>query len=499
MLIRPLRRQGPVPVALLVPGWHRLRVLTPEGEREAIGPGASYQLLASLEGHACYVASNLRGLIHTTGATAWVADVWRGRATTMSLLGTRTTVSSLRRSLGERDPADQFTALLEVLGRLSDQGVRAGSLSSMAWRTWRSTLRRPLEIGFDPKVSRAAFFGGRKESSRPSTYRDQVAVDIASAYPHSMVARPYGGLMREVSAATEIDGEVAGLARVRAHVPDDLRFPPLPVRLGPSMIQWRTGDIRGTYTWGEVAAARRAGADITVERCWAPLTELSPFDDWWRLMREMRASVSPGATGMVKTLTNLVWSHFAMTGDDSATLTWADDLGNRVTMASKPRRKMPQANTVHWAAETSSRVRVRMLLEGLYGDTEAPVHVDTDGVICSAQSYRRRQTGNQLGEWRLKTTMETIDIRAPQLYRYTCGPACGIEHSRYHYVAAGTPARFAAELFEGRHPGFQISMRGRDTVVPSGPGLDAEQVRQYHYDDERLRRLVYGPPLEVTP
>jgi hypothetical protein len=40
-------------------------VLTPEGEREAIGPGASYQLLASLEGHACYVASNLRGLIHT--------------------------------------------------------------------------------------------------------------------------------------------------------------------------------------------------------------------------------------------------------------------------------------------------------------------------------------------------------------------------------------------------------------------------------------------------
>lgn len=498
MIIEPLRPQRSVRVALLVPGWRRLRVITAERDVEVAGPGRCYQLLAELEDHVCYVSSNLRALIHTTGATAWVADVWRGRATTMTLLGTRTTVTSLRHSVGDGEPEEQFASLVEVLGILADQGVRAGSLSSMAWRLWRCTLEDPIEIGFDPKVSRRAFFGGRKESSRPHSYRDQVAIDIASAYPHSMTSRPYAGLLREVNRSAVIDPEVAGLASVHVSVPDDLRFAPLPVRLGPAMIQWRWGEIDGVYTWGEIAAARSVGAEVTVQRAWAPLTEVSPFEEWWSLMRIMRATVSPGATKLVKALTNLVWSHFAMTGDDSATITWADDLGDRITTASKPRRPMPQANTVHWAAETSSRVRVRMLLEGLYGDVEPPVHVDTDGVICSKASYRRRATGDGAGEWRLKTSMETVEIRAPQLYRYTCGERCGLDHSKYHYVASGTPARYAADLFTSKHPGFQISMHGLDTVIPSGRELDAEQVRRYQEADDRLRRAVYGPPLEVS-
>ncbi len=497
MLIEPLRPQRGRPVALIVPSWRGVRVITVDGEQSAAGPKNCYRLLASLEGHVCYVSRDLRGLIHTTGATAWVADVWRGRATTMNLLGTRTTVTSLRRSLPDVEPSEQFQYLLEVLGILADQGVRAGSLSSMAWRLWRSTLEEPFEVGFDAKVARRAFFGGRKESSRPQSYRNQVAVDISSAYPHSMVARPYGGLLREVNRATAIDPQVAGLASVHVVVPESLRFAPLAVRLGPAMIQWRWGEIDGIYTWGEIAAAREVGAEVTVQRSWAPLTEVQPFDEWWSLMRIMRATVTPGAAAMVKALTNLVWSHFAMTGDDSATITWADDLGDRVTTASNPRRPMPQANTVHWAAETASRVRVRMLLEGLYGDAEPPVHIDTDGVICSMSSYRRRKTGEGAGEWRLKTTMETVEIRAPQLYRYTCGPRCGTDHSKYHYVASGTPARYAADLFTSKHPGFQISMHGLDTVIPSGRELGAEQVTRYREADERLRRIVYGPPLEV--
>lgn len=496
MLIKPLRPQSPRPVALLVPAWRRLSVFTVDGERYAAGPQSCYRLLASLEGHVCYVAGNLRGLIHATGATPWVAEVWRGRATTMNLLGTRTRVTSLRRVV-DGEPPEQFASLLEVLGILADQGVRAGSLSSMAWHLWRSTIDRPLSIGFDAKVSRRAFYGGRKEAGPPTSYRRQAAVDISSAYPYSMVERPYAGLLREVHPTTELDGHAAGVALVRVHVPEDLRFAPLPVRVGPEMIQWRWGDLEGVYSWAELAAAVSVGAEVEVLRSWAPLTEESPFDEWWTLVRIMRATVSPGATKMVKALSNLVWSHFAMNGDDTATITWADELGEHPTSAPRTQRRMPQANTVHWAAETSSRVRVRMLLEGLYGDAEAPIHIDTDGVIVSQASARRRATGDAVGQWRTKTMMELVELRAPQLYRYLCGERCGIDHSRYHYVASGTPAKSASELFT-KHPGFQISFHGEDSVIPPGHALDAEQLTRYLEADRSVRLAAYGPPLEAA-
>lgn len=497
MIITPLRPQAPKPVALLVPAWRSMTAYTVEGERHAAGPRAVYDLLASLEHHVLYVGSNLRGLINATGSSSWTAEVWRGRAVSMTLDGTEVKVTSLRRTLsGAGTPAEQFSVLLEVVEYLAHQGVRAGSLSSMAWRLWRITLSESITLGFNPKVSRRAFFGGRKEMpGKPHAYHDQVAVDIASAYPHAMVSKPYGGILREVSTATTLDPDVAGLAQVRAVVPRDLRFPTLPVRVAPSVIQWRYGDISGVYTWAEIEAARSVGTEVEVERVWAPITEVSPFAAWWDVMLHMQASLSPSATKLVKALSNLVWSHFAMTGDDSATIRWADDLGEYPVTAAKAQRPMPQANCVHLAAETSSRVRVRMLLEGLYGDSEPPAHVDTDGMIVSRASYIRRDTGNEVGEWRAKTFMDLVELRAPQLYRYTCGRACGVEHSRYHYVAAGTPSRLAAELFEGKHPGFQISMNGLDTVLPSGDVLTPDQRSRYLAADDTLQRLVYGEPL----
>lgn len=497
MIITPLKDQKSRPVALVVPSWRSVTIYTTQGERYAHGPQQCYELLSSLGGHVNYVPAGLRSLINTTGATAWTADVWRGRAVSMSLDGTTFKATSLRRTLSNiKNYAEMFDALIEVTQFLSDQGVRAGSLSSMAWHLWRSTLSSPIELGFDPKVSSKAFYGGRKRGpSRPHVYRDQVALDISKAYPHAMISRPYAGLMREVDKTTTIDPEVSGLAKVRVHVPENSRFALLPVRLAPNMIQWRLGYLEGVYTWGEIAAAASLGAEVEVLRTWAPLTEISPFGPWWELMTSAYATLTPNAVKLVKALGNLVWSHFAMNGDDAATIRWQDDLGDRPMMTEKGSRSMPQANTIHLAAETSSRVRVRMLLEGLYGDVEDPVHVDTDGMIVSAASAARRRTGDLVGDWRPKTFMDLVEIRAPQLYRYTCGPSCGIDHSRYHYVAAGTPAKYAAELFDGKHPGFQISMSGEDTVIPDGHDLNLEQRSRYLLADEELQRIIYGPPL----
>ena len=500
MIVTPLgKTKPPRPVALIEPNFGRVTIATADGVKVVKGGERCYRALTKLEGHCVYVASGLRHLIHTTGAQCWTADVWRGRAVTMRLDGTKLSVSSLRRTIpeGEGGVGEQYEALAEVVSWASDQGVSPGSLSSMSWNLWRSALDRPLDLGFNPEVSKAAFFGGRKESSRPHSYTDQVSLDISSAYPAAMISRPYAAQLREVSTSTEIRPDVAGLARVRVTVPESLPFPPLPVRIAPEMIQWRRGIIEGTYPWSEIAAAASLGCRVEVLRCWAPILEVDPFSRWWEVLSEARRSVSPQAVKVVKSLSNLVWSSFAISGEDSSQIRWADDYGDEPVKVAKPPRRMAHDNTVHLAAETSARVRVRMLLEGLYGDTEPPCHIDTDGIIVSKASLSRRRTGEGVGEWRPKQEMTVCEIKAPQMYRYQCGPLCGAKpdvpgsHSRWHYVAAGTPSQFAAELFE-HHPGFQLSFSGLDTVVSTSDYLGEDQVSRYLEAAETLETVAYG-------
>jgi hypothetical protein len=498
MIFEPLTAQSPKPWALLVPGWHTLRVFTLDGVTETRGPERCYQRLGELSGHVNYVAGSLRSMLFVVGATHWTADVWKGKATTLILDGSGTRVTSLKNTLGHlSDPLDQFTALTRVLEFLSHQGVRAGSLSSMAAALWRSTLPREIEFAFDARVGRSGFYGGRQERPDASAdeFTDQVSLDISSAYPTSQVERPYATGLRGVDKSTTLDPTVAGLCEARVHVPEDLRFAPLPVRLGPNAIQWARGDLEGVWTWCELDAAMQVGAIVTPVRVWAPTGETSPFDAWWTLCRWARDAVGEDAAKLVKAITNMLWSTFALVDDGrSATVRWRDDHGDEPTSVRRPRRRMPQANTVHVSAETSSRVRRRMLLEGLYGDTETPSHCDTDGIICSLESAMRRTRGHGAGEWRFKNEMRTLQIKAPQLYRYTCGPYCGVDHSQWHYVASGIPGRFASELFE-RHPGFQVSMRGDDQVLPSGSLLEGEQLARYLEAATDVQRSAWGPSL----
>lgn len=493
MIIKPLTPQTMRPVALITPGFREVTITTVSGSTRHRGANRVHAALTRIEDHVCYVSSGLRSLIHTTGARCWRAEVWRGRAVSMSLDGTNLKVSSLRRTLPEKDatPSDQFAALVEVLDYLSDQGVKPGSLSSMAWNLWRSTLAKPLEVGFNPQVSLQGFFGGRKGSSAPHSYSGQVSVDMRSAYPSAMVSRPLALSLREVSADTYLDPEVAGLAKVRVVVPEDLPFAPLPVRLAPEVIQWRHGVVEGVYPWAEVEAARLLGCEVEVLRCWAPLVEADLFGPWWSQVGPLRETVSPASVKMTKALANLVWSGFALNGEDSAIIRWCDDFGEESIQTAKVPVKLPQRSTVHVAAEISSRVRVRMLLEGLYGDVEAPVHVDTDGIIVSESSAARRALAAP-GDWRRKQDMSVCEIKAPQLYRYQCGPSCGKDHSLWHYVASGTPRGQASRLFD-THPGFQVSFHGLDTVIPERARTDSLPLWLEARDV--VEHLAYGPRL----
>ena len=499
MLIKPLGKTKQRPIALITPGYRSVTITTVDGQKFVRGPERCFQALRSLQGHIVFTSGKLRNLVHTTGAQAWQAEIWRGRATSMTLDGTTLKVTTLRRVLDDlQTDLEKFDALLEVSLWLSHQGVCINSISGMAWNLWRSTLSKPIELSFDANIGRSAFYGGRQEARQPDLYKDQVSLDISSAYPFSMADEVYPGIMREVSKDTKIDPEVPGLARAKVRVPQNIPHAPLPVRVADDMIQFQYGVFEGTWPWRELHAAWLLGAQIEVQRCWAPVTTVDPFSKWWDVVYEGRSTVSPGAAKLIKGISNTLWGMFGMTGDDRGLVRFYDDAGEKPELIKRVSRRMPQANTAHIAAETTSRVRTRMLLEGLYGDSGGhyiPAHVDTDGIIVSRESVGRRVLGVGPGQWRVKTDMPTLEVMAPQLYRYRCGDQCGVTHADFHYVASGVHADTARDLFDNRHPGVNISFSGVDAVLPVGLPFQGEDLARYATEAAYLRTLLFGQPL----
>lgn len=462
--IKPLGRTTLKPAVLLVPKWRELTAYTEAGVLKASGAVNCFKLLEKLESCTLYVSSSLRDLLLTTGSQYWQAELWKGHVTSMSLDGTKVKVNSLRRIL-DAVGADEtrFSSMLEMLGWLREHGVPPGSISGMAWSLWRSTLEKPFTLAFDGDIGREAFYGGRQEAT-PGIYKDMLALDISSAYPFEMASRPYAGTLREVSTRTELDPLRAGLAVARVRIPDDLPHSPLPVRLSEDLIQWRKGEISGSWTWQELDAAKRLGCEVSILRNYAPLTEVDPFSNWWDVVREGRKKLTPPAAKLVKSLSNSLWGMFAMSGDNRGLVRWTDDYGNDQEIIPRNARKLPQANTAHIAAETTSRVRVRMLLEGLYGGLDLapnfPAHIDTDGLLIPSASiahFSQNMIGEKSGQWRVKARMIKLEVRAPQLYRSTCSTSCVKDHA-WHYVAAGMTEKRARDYFANKDQSFKMTI-----------------------------------------
>ena len=483
------------PFALIRPGYRCVSAFSSDlGEISARGPQRSKDLLDSLAAHTCYVAGGLPSLRHSTGARVWEASVWRGKITSLVLDGSGTKVSSLRGVI--EDSPEGFRALSVGLDWLSDLGVSSGSLSSMAWSLWRSTLVSPLSIAFAPKVGRAALYGGRQEIRASRTFSHMKSIDITAAYPYSMVSRPYASTLREVAKTTALDPEASGIAQATVFVPQELRFAPLPVRIGADLIQWQRGRIDGIWSWTELAAAAEVGARVEVLRSWAPVREVEPFGDWWRLVLEGR-NLPDGGAAIIKAISSTLWGLFGMVGDDRGRLRWSDEAGEDPVFVPNTRSKsLPHAQTAHIAAETASRVRRRMLLEGLAGPF-APIHVDTDGIIVRKSAPMPADSGDAPGQWREKASMVSVDVRAPQVYRYLCSRGCEKPHGladRYHYVTAGIPPARAAYLFD-KMPETKIAIYGRDVVVPTGYASEHDEIDRLRLAAKAVQNLVFGRPM----
>jgi hypothetical protein len=517
MIVEP-SHQSPRPVALLTAGWRSCRIQTATEDRLLYGPERVHKGIAELEGHVVY-ARGLLHCLHATGATRWQATTWKGRAVSLTLDGTKVTVLSLRDSLGDGPADQQLTALLTVCDWLASHGVRMGSLSSMAWRLWCSTLTVPLSIASLPQIGHAAFYGPRQEVRDPKRYQHMAVVDLSSAYPTAMAERPIALTLKEVSCGTNLDPDQPGLARATLRVPEDLQFGPLPSRVADGVIQWRHGRVTGFWPWAELVHAQSLGCDIeSVERNFAPALEAQPFTRWHALVEEGRHLPHP-ASLLVKCIANALWGMFAMAGDHTATVRWSDESGEDPIVVARSRRALPQASTAHVAAEVAARVRVRTLAEVYKVGAEGfPVHVDTDGMIVRRSIANHYPKVAGPGQWRRKQTMRTVEIRAPQLYRYQCnGPCCtdrwhdghfdsttaqavhddpARDRDRWHYVAAGMSPTTARELFERVEAPSRCAVLDHETVLPPAHAWEVAKLEPWLAEARGLRMAMFGPGLD---
>jgi hypothetical protein len=317
-------------------------------------------------------------------------------------------------------------ALIPFFDALRDLGIGPASLSTMANNSWKRMLRRRynfLEWGGSPKVGRAAFLGGRKESLQPlpAIYSGVKYLDLPAAYLQGMC----DPLPVQLSERAELTLYDEGICEAIVRIPNQA-WNPLPFRLargkrGIDIQVYAHGEARGYFVISELRnAIENHGVDARLLRVWKGYPIREPFADWLPWAMELRKL--PGVSGLAaKHLTTRLWSLFARNPGKYRRLeiTFEDNQGKRKNILdiSRPTNNALE-NTVFLSAIIASRVRVRLLEELI---PAGAVHVDTDGGIVPATAY--------VPGWVEKRRMNIAEVKSSQAYRWQC-PDCGHGHPR---------------------------------------------------------------------
>ena len=333
----------------------------------------------------------------------------------------------------ERDCRALLGALRAWRSYADEHGfVLRATLGSSAWATARAELGLP-DARWSPALYhriRAGYFGGRVEVFRPTAPAIRL-YDINSAYPAALEQTdlPVGParVVDRVYASRAYHSGAAGLYSAEVSVPDDARFPPLPVRVG-DRIAYPVGPVSGEWTGLELRHAEETGARIVrlgSAVVW-PLAErvLAPFvRRIWELRRVEieRAGKKSGLATLLKLLVNSLTGKFAQSphvedvridppsGEIKACSrrgrcrercsgvcgAWHQiDRAGRVWRV--PRYSLGACAHVEWAAHLTAACRVELHRQLEHAGSSA-VYCDTDSVFATAVITRR--IGHDLGEW----------------------------------------------------------------------------------------------------
>ncbi len=287
--------------------------------------------------------------------------------------------------------------------------------------------------------------------------------DMRSAFPSAFARTALPRKWHEVEAKMgEAIPEVeSGFAYAHVHVPW-FKYGPLPDSMfqHPAfpVEQW----VRGIWSFDELRVAESVGCTVLMLRYYIGNSYRYPFEEWGRLVTELRESIDRNAVQLVKQAANRFVGKYAMDGHRERS--YIDKTGKERWIIEKG-HKYPDSLTVHGLV--TSNVRSRLYAEGIYPYPAHFVFCHTDGVALdvNAEALGHPPTPS----WQVKAYMERLLLMSPQRYAYRPG-AEDIDPGDWRYVVAGIPQPGAEGFFRKRW----LKVDGQDadsyTVANNGKG-----------------------------
>lgn len=275
--------------------------------------------------------------------------------------------------------------------------------------------------------------------------------DMRSAFPSTLshTALPRKWREYESKMGEDIPGAESGFAYAYVHVPW-FKYGPLPDTMREHPDFPVDQFIHGVWSLDELRVAESVGCEVLMLRYWVGSSYRHPFEEWGRLVTELRESIDRNAVQLVKMAANRFVGKYAMDGHRERS--YIDKTGKEKWIIEQG-HKYPDSLTVHGLV--TSEVRSRLFAEGIHPYPAHFVFCHTDGVALDAGAEALGHPPTP--DWQVKAYMERLLLVNPQRYAYRPG-AEDIEPGDWRYVVAGVP-----------QPGAEGFFRKRWLKVPAPP------------------------------
>lgn len=372
---------------------------------------------------------------------------------------------------------------VRLLAPTAELRATIGGTAAALWRAMGGEIAKlPVELRH---AARAAYYGGRVEVFRFDATGPAEVWDMRSAFPAAMARGrfPVGDWI----ATRDIVPEGIYRATVRVKGP----LGALPVRCNGANV-YPVGRFSGTWFGEELC-----GPGVTVERVeagWRALEFADPFGEYVALLWAARHG--PPDSPMTRAAKLLLNSLYGVVGHNGvvaglATVTKRCKLEGRYVapgVIAWTIDKGPSLGTnAAWAGIITARAR-RRLLDAAQEQAGRLVYMDTDSLYLTGHlgaDLGPRPQGEGLGDWRLVSELDDMQMEAPKVY--------AMKHlGAWAYVAKGVSrkARGADAMSYAEEFVKYARTRWRAPLSPIQAAIRHEAPNSWR-DVERTLRAAY--------
>jgi len=373
------------------------------------------------------------------------------------------------------------------------------TLASSAMAIWRDNYWQ-REVKLPPKEilthAKEAYYGGRTEAFGIGTFKDVVALDVASMFPWAMIADkfpiPWGEFRRWGK-----DDSISPYGIYHCNVRSKILTPFLPVRTIKGT-QYPNGVFTGWYCGIEILYALNSGYSIEVTKGYEFLEYADPFKGYVNAFFAMKNEAKGPARMGYKLLLNSLYGKFGQTGDKVMAIPIEEfvkkknpplsyRIWNGIVIYPVKGNPPPWGNNL-WSALITARARVRLAheMEALTNKGARVLYCDTDSIIFNGYAGNEYpEKASKAGEFELRGRYAEMFIAGKKEYGLRETTRSGWETH-----VKGVPANFREKyLFEGNAQ-YQAPVRLKEAArrgLQANVWVDKEKVRKVNFK-ERIKR-----------